>query len=103
MVIGYIQPEKEQKMITAHMHIHVENYDHWRSIFDSRDDIRQQHGVQAASVLRSVDNPGELVVLLSWSDLAAAQAFITSPDLRAAMQQARMTAPPQILYLEDVT
>jgi hypothetical protein len=51
------------------------------------------------NLLRSVDNPNEVVLLFEAEDLRKAQAFTESSDLRQAMQKAGVVGQPDILFL----
>jgi hypothetical protein len=51
------------------------------------------------NLLRSVDNPNEVVLLFEAEDLRKAQAFPESSDLRQAMQKAGVVGQPDILFL----
>ena len=52
-------------------------------------------------VFRSAENPNEVVILLEWDSLENARRFTQSDDLRAAMQRAGVTGPPDIYFLEE--
>jgi quinol monooxygenase YgiN len=53
-------------------------------------------------VLRDVDDPNDITVILGWRDLEQARAFSRSVSLQAAMQKAGVTGPPEIRFLEAV-
>jgi heme-degrading monooxygenase HmoA len=53
-------------------------------------------------VLRDLDDPNDVTVMLGWSDLEKARSFIQSASLKDAMQSAGVTSPPEIRFLETV-
>ena len=80
---------------------HVEDYGKWKEAFDNHAPARQAGGVtDEAYVMRNVDDPNEITVILGWSDLDKARAFTQSASLKEAMQNAGVTGPPEIRFLE---
>ena len=47
-----------------------------------------------------MDNPNEVVVFLEVTDVAKARAFITAPDLKAAMEKSGITDKPVVYLLQ---
>lgn len=79
----------------------VADYARWKEGFDNHAAARQAGGVtDKAYVLRNVDDPNEITVILGWSDLAKARAFTQSVSLKEAMQKAGVTGPPEVRFLE---
>jgi len=80
----------------------VEDYDRWKAAFDANAPAREAGGGTGTNyILRNVDNPNELVVILEWGDLDRARQFAQSPELREAMQNAGVTGPPEVSYLKS--
>ena len=46
-----------------------------------------------------LDNPNEITAILGWSDVEKAEAFVESPELKAAMEKAGVTSPPEVRFL----
>ncbi len=66
-------------MIYLLMRHRVADYARWKEAFDSHLAERQAGGAAAeVYVLRNLDEPTEVIVLLSWRDLAQARLFIQS-------------------------
>jgi heme-degrading monooxygenase HmoA len=90
-------------MVYIHVQHTVEDYARWREGFDNHAAARQASGAtDEAYVLRNVDNPNEITVVLGWSDVEKARAFTQSASLKEAMQKAGVTGPPEIRFLEAV-
>jgi quinol monooxygenase YgiN len=79
----------------------VEDYARWREGFDNHAPARQAGGAtDEVYVMRNVDDPNEITIILGWSDLEKARAFTQSASLKEAMQNAGVTGPPEIRFLE---
>jgi heme-degrading monooxygenase HmoA len=80
----------------------VEDYNRWKAAFDAHASAREAGGSTGTNyILRNVDNPNELVVVLEWDDLDRARQFAQSQELREAMQNAGVTGPPEVLFLKS--
>lgn len=77
----------------------VADFAKWKPVYDAHLAARQKAGLQEKNLLRSVDNPNEVVLLFEAEDLKKAQAFTESSDLREAMQKAGVVGKPDILFL----
>jgi hypothetical protein len=90
-------------MIYLYLRQTVENYARWKEGFDLQAAARQAAGAtDEAYVMRNVDAPNEISVILGWSDLMKARAFTQSASLKEVMQKAKVTGPPEIRFLEAV-
>lgn len=77
----------------------VADFAKWKPIYDGHLAARQKAGLQEKNLLRSINNPNEVVLLFEAEDLPRAQAFSESSDLREAMQKAGVVGKPDILFL----
>ena len=77
----------------------VAEFAKWKPVYDAHLAAREQAGLREKNLLRSVDNPNEVVLLFEAEDLKRAQAFTESSDLRDAMQKAGVVGKPDILFL----
>ncbi|NKQ36002.1 MAG: cyclase [Chloroflexi bacterium] len=90
-------------MIYIYVRNKVEEYAKWREGFDKHAAARQAGGAtDEVYVMRNVDNPNDITVILGWSNLQKARLFIQSASLKEAMQKAGVTGPPEIRFLEVV-
>lgn len=79
----------------------IMDYARWKEGFDSHLPARQAGGsTDEALLLRNVDDPFEIIVILGWRDLAQARLFTKSVKLRRAMQQMGVVGSPQVSFLE---
>jgi len=79
----------------------VQDYTKWKKAFDQHADTRKTYGSKGGKVFRTNGNPNEVTVVLHWDDMQKAKQFTESPELKAAMQDAGVTGPPQIQFLDD--
>jgi heme-degrading monooxygenase HmoA len=77
----------------------VADFAKWKPLYDAHLTARQKAGLQEKNLLRSVDNPNEVVLLFEAEDLKKAQVFTESSELREAMQKAGVVGQPDILFL----
>jgi quinol monooxygenase YgiN len=88
-------------VLYIHVRHTVEDYARWREGFDNHTPARQAGGAtNEVYVMRNVDDPNEITLILGWSDLQQARAFAGSASLKEAMQKAGVTGPPEIRFLE---
>lgn len=81
----------------------VEDFEPWKAAFDADSAFRGPAGSLGGHVFQSADNPNEVFVLMAWDTMENLQQFAQSEKLKARMQQAGVTGPPEIhfLYLAD--
>jgi heme-degrading monooxygenase HmoA len=80
----------------------VTDFNRWKDAFDSHLTARKHAGETGFRVLHSVDDPREVVLLLDWESTEEARKFMTSAELRNAMEKAGVVGAPEVQYLEDV-
>ena len=80
----------------------VADFTRWKEAFDSHLSVRKRAGETGFRLFQSADDPHELFVLLDWESSDEARKFMTSTELREAMQRAGVQGVPEIHYLEDV-
>ncbi len=81
---------------TLIVHHRVQDYAAWRSVYDSVEPLRQEHGCSSAEVMTAPDDKRDVFVLHRFPSLAQAQAFAGSAELKAAMGRAGVDGPPRI-------
>lgn len=81
----------------------VADYGRWKEVFDTHLAARQAGGATAeAFVLRNVDDPSEIVVILGWSNLAQARLFIQSISWYQALNRIGIVGLPEVRFLERI-
>jgi heme-degrading monooxygenase HmoA len=79
----------------------VQDYEAWKSVFDSVGDLRRRNGEKSYQILRQENGSNKLVALFEWDSLDNARKYAASPELKEAMQRAGVTGKPEILFLEE--
>jgi len=74
----------------------VEDYAAWRSVYESVDGLRKQHGCTEAEVLVDPADKQDVHVLHRFPTVEQAQAFAGSTELREAMGRAGVKGAPRI-------
>jgi hypothetical protein len=77
----------------------VADFAKWKPVYDGHLAARQNAGLREKNLLRSINNPNEVVLLFEAEDLTRAQTFTESSELREAMQTAGVVGKPDILFL----
>jgi len=79
----------------------VADFAKWKPVYDAHGPARANAGLKEERLLRSIDNPNEVVLLFSAQDLDKAKQFAASDELRQRMQQAGVTDKPDLWFLND--
>jgi len=74
----------------------VADYTAWRAIYDAFAPERQSLGVTAQAVYQSVADPNEVTAWHDFASQEAAEAFVSSPQLRDAMHDAGVQGAPDV-------
>jgi hypothetical protein len=81
----------------------VSDYAQWKEGFDMHLSTREAGGAtREAFVLRDVEHPNEIVVILGWHDLAQARLFAKSVSWQAALEQMGVVGVPEVRFLKAV-
>jgi heme-degrading monooxygenase HmoA len=81
----------------------VQDYEAWKSVFDSVSDLRRRNGERSYQILRGENGSDSLVALFEWDNLDNARRFASSAELKEAMQRAGVVGKPEVLFLEEAT
>ncbi len=74
----------------------VEDYAAWRSVYESVDGLRKEHGCTDAEVLVDPADKQDVYVLHRFPTLEKAQTYAGSNELREAMGRAGVKSAPRI-------
>jgi hypothetical protein len=88
-------------MVRSFIRHHVRDYDEWRTVYDSFEDVQQQAGVRAEAVYRGLDDPNDVTVTHDFDDAQAAKAFLGRQELREAMQRGGVEGDPEVWFAEE--
>ena len=81
----------------------VADFDAWKTVYDGFAPIQAEHGVQGHQVLRSIENPNDIIVSHTFDSPEAARAFFAMPELKETMSQAGVSPESvEISYFDEV-
>ena len=81
----------------------VADFDAWKLAYDGFAPIQAEHGVRAHQVLRSIENPKDVIVTHAFDSSDAARAFFAMPELKQAMSEGGIDADAvEISYFDEV-
>jgi quinol monooxygenase YgiN len=81
----------------------VADFDAWRKVYDGFAPIQAEHGVHAHQVLRSIENPNDVIVTHTFDSRETAREFFAMPELKEAMSKGGVNADSvQISYFDEV-
>lgn len=88
-------------MTTVAVRHRVADFDAWKVAYDEHGAVRKELGTTGDQVMRDAGDPNEILVLTYWPALSNAQAFLSDPSLKDAMQRAGVVAEPRIEIYEE--
>ena len=78
----------------------VEDYEQWRSVFDEQREVRKSAGALNSLVLRDVDEPNRLSVLVEFDTLENARKYVARPQLPELMKRAQIIERTRTEFLQ---
>ncbi|HWA79567.1 MAG TPA: hypothetical protein VG848_04560 [Acetobacteraceae bacterium] len=78
------------------VHHRVRDYVTWRPFYDAHEGARAAATITSGKVFRGADDPNDIIILFEVADLAKAQAFAASEDLKSTMNRAGVIGAPAI-------
>ena len=78
----------------------VKSYDLWRPFYDRHLPKRAEAGLREIGVFRDSNDPNELLIAWTVSDLNQAKEFMKSPDLESKMKEAGVVSEPKIWFAD---
>ncbi len=76
----------------------VEDYATWRSVYDSLDGLRKEHGCTEDEVMVDTADKQDVFVIHRFPTLEQAQSFAGSSELREGMSHAGVKGAPRIEF-----
>ena len=78
----------------------VTDYAQWKKVFDDFADTRRDGGEKSYQVFQLADDPNDLTLVFEWDNKANAEKFLSSGELKSAMQRAGVAEEPNIRYVQ---
>ena len=81
----------------------VDDFEAWKKVYDGFAPTQAEHGVHAHQVLRSIENPKDIIVSHTFESSEAAHAFFAMPELKEAMSEGGVdTNSVEISYFDEI-
>jgi len=71
---------------------HVADFDAWKKEYDTATPLQQANGLRVHQVLRSAEDPNDVVVSHTFDSSEAAHEFMAKPEIKEAMNRAGVKA-----------
>ena len=85
-------------------HQRVDDFDAWKSVYDSFAPVQKERGVLQHHVWRSQADPHLVAVVHTFESQAEAKAFFDAPEIAEAMAKAGVDASSvQVEYLDEIS
>ena len=78
----------------------VNNFNHWKTVYDSLEAARGQHGFVGSQILRAAHNPNQVVVLEEYQTLEGAKTWAHSSDFHVSNGRAGVNCVPEISFFD---
>ena len=79
----------------------VEDYAAWRSVYDSLDGLRKEHGCTGDEVMVDPADKQDVFIIHRFPTIEQAQSFAGSNELREGMSQAGVKSAPRIEFAAE--
>lgn len=79
----------------------VADFDSWKRAYDADAPGRRKAGLTDLHLLRTKDDPNDVVLLFKTADLATARKRMESEELRKLMKDAGVIGAAQFTYLDE--
>ena len=79
----------------------VADSDKWRTVFESKADLRKSYGCTGTHIFYNAKDKGDVIVNLQWDTEDNATRFQQSDEIKSAMLEAGVMGPAEFIFLED--
>lgn len=69
-------------------------------MYNTMDLFHREHGVKSAEILRSADDPNNVIVISEFENIDQARKFAQLDDLKKAMMQGGVADEPDVYFLD---
>jgi len=80
------------------IHHKVKDYNVWRSAYYGHEKSRVSAGITKGRVFRSAEDPNDVVVVMDAADVAKVRSWMSSNDLKSAMEKGGVIGTPTIRF-----
>jgi quinol monooxygenase YgiN len=81
----------------------VKNFDLWLKFFKSQESAkeRQKGGEKSYRILRTIDDPNQLILINEWEEMGKLQEFAQSEHLKEMQKKSGVVEPP-VIYVSEM-
>ena len=83
------------------MWTHVRDYDDWKAVFDSGEQVRREHHCVGHEIFRDADDPNMLTVFLEFPFRERAKGFFDDPRLQERMREAGVDSEVRTMFVNQ--
>jgi hypothetical protein len=87
-------------MATIFLRHPVADYKEWRPYYDGDIERRNKAGLKEIAVFQNAKDPNDVLIEFSARDRSGIDEMLSSSGLKAKMEEAGVTAPPQAFVVE---
>jgi len=80
----------------------VENYDHWKTVFDTTASTKRNYGWKQSNVLSIDGDKNNVMVMEEFGSMEKAKEFANSSELKTAMGKAGVSSAPEVHFVVSV-
>ena len=80
----------------------VDDYNNWKAKFDAVEDMRRFGGEKSYKIMHPNNEPNNIILLFEWDNYENANAYMNSPQLKEAMEQAGVIEAPEITFVNII-
>ena len=81
----------------------VADFESWKRVYDADAGERRKAGLADVQLLRTLEDPNDVVLLFKTDNVARARKRMDSAELRKLMQEAGVVGTPDFAYLDEPT
>jgi hypothetical protein len=98
---GKYLPTSRRRAVIVRLFVrhNVNDYAAWRKVYDEFDEQRRPMCVTDDAVFQSIDDPTDVTLWHDFDSADQARAFVSSDELRNAMQKAGVQGEPQVWFV----
>ena len=83
------------------VHLKVKDFNAWRTSYNGREQNRVSAGITNGRVFRNADDQNDIVILQDVADVAKARTWLSSAEMKTAMEKSGVIGSPSIRFTAD--
>ncbi|MCE5326230.1 MAG: hypothetical protein LLG01_07415 [Planctomycetaceae bacterium] len=79
----------------------IGDFEQWKKVFDESDDLRRRYGIGHGWILRDIEDPHRVTVMLSYQSQERARQFMALDSLKDMMRRGGVKGEPIVTFVEQ--